>query len=72
MSYQITVLKDDRHFFLVDERSTPYIDDFQRILKELHKRFPKSEGFTFEGTRWKTRSGEILNIEEVTDEMEVE
>ena len=59
MYYEINVSFKGSHFFATHERSLQTIDAAMNMFKIFNIKFPKSEGFELELTKW-TKCGERI------------
>lgn len=63
MNYVINVSQNGKHLFRTAEDSVSYYE-LPRVVRELVKRFPKSEGFAISVTRWQN-SGTEMTMKEI-------
>lgn len=57
--YEINVSLNGKHFFATDERSCVTEHDMKKVLAELQKRMPESDGFVITVTKITCRGRQI-------------
>jgi hypothetical protein len=60
MHYEINVSHEGRHLFATHERSMRSVEECKRVLEEVTKRFPESEGFAISVFRYEDK-GTMVN-----------
>lgn len=59
MHYEINVSESGRHLFATHARSIPSVEECKRVLEEIVKRFPESDGFKVTVTKYMNNGQEI-------------
>lgn len=62
MYYEINVSKDGKHLFATAERSVTTPNQAEKIYNLFKEKFPESEGYKIEVTRWE-KVGKIINMD---------
>lgn len=59
---EITVSKNGKHLFATHPRSARDKQEALEIYQELHKRFPKDDGFEISVTGWQVEGEDLTNV----------
>ncbi len=62
MYYQITVTKDDQHYFSTCDKSVIDIDNMREVYKELKEQFTSDKGYKITVMLRYTRA-DVINME---------
>jgi hypothetical protein len=54
MHYKINIAKNNEHYFAIAEHSLKDFKKANEVYKDLLQKFPSTEGFKLELTRWDT------------------